>query len=207
MRRLILLASVLLGACSSNETQISRFHDDGRAKPVVAVAQLIDTTSIDMPWSLSEELTTSIVKKLSQTGAIFVKIKEDLAYSENPFGQDLSWVKREFPEEEFAVFLELVRHEAVPAVKGKPKTDVSHNLEMAVRARVIDLRGHEPRIVLQEMVKDAYFIPKTLIPTDYSRAVWGTDEFRKSPMGIAHAGLVQEISLRLSDYILLAKSR
>ena len=57
------------------------------------------------------------------------------------------------------------------------------------------------------MIKESYFIPKTLIPTDYNTAVWGTDEFRNSPMGIAHAQLAQEIAARVSDYILLAKSR
>jgi hypothetical protein len=78
---------------------------------------------------------------------------------------------------------------------------------MGIRLRVIDLRGNAPKVVLQEMIRDSYFVPKTLIPTDYSVEVWGTDNFRKSPMGIAHAQLVQEVATRITDYILLAKSR
>ena len=57
------------------------------------------------------------------------------------------------------------------------------------------------------MIRDSYFVPKTLIPTDYSVQSWGTEGFRKSPMGIAHAQLIQEIASRITDYILLAKSR
>jgi hypothetical protein len=211
MRYFSALTIVLFAAsCARNNDQMSRFHEDGRAKPVVAVASLIDTTSFDAPWSLSEEFTTSIVNQISQTGTIFVQAQEDCPFAENPFGNDLSWMKREFEEHEFVVFMEMVEHEAVPASKAKknlPPQEVSTNLNMAVRVRVVDLRGTQPKIVLQEMVRESYFVPKTLLPTDYSVVVWGTDEYRKSPMGIAHAQLMQEIVARITDYVLLAKSR
>ncbi|OGN65082.1 MAG: hypothetical protein A3E80_03715 [Chlamydiae bacterium RIFCSPHIGHO2_12_FULL_49_9] len=204
------MIGLFAASCARNNDQMSRFHEDGRAKPVVAVASLIDTTSFDAPWSLSEEFTTSIVGQISQTGTIFVQAQEDCPFTENPFGNDLSWMKREFQEHEFVVFMEMVEHEAVPASKAKrnlPPQEVSTNLNMAVRIRVVDLRGSEPKIVLQEMVRESYFVPKTLLPTDYSQVVWGTDEYRKSPMGIAHAQLMQEIVARITDYVLLAKSR
>jgi hypothetical protein len=211
MRHLSLCAIALLAAsCGHSPDFMTRFHEDGRAKPVLAIAPMIDTTSFDAPWSLSEEITSMVAQRVGQTGQIFVVPREDDAFAENPFGQDLSWIKREFHEQEFVVFLELVEHEAVPANKTKKNLsaqEVSTNLNMAVRLRAVDLRGSSPRIVLQEMVRDTYFIPKTLIPTDYTIAVWGTDEFRKSPMGIAHSQLAQEIASRISDYILLAKSR
>ncbi len=206
-----IVLGILAASCSRNSDEVSRYHEDGRAKPVVAVASMIDTTSFDASWSLSEELTSMIVDQVSSTGEIFVKSQDDFPFAENPFSSgDLSWMKREFQDKEFVVFLELVEHEAVPATKGKKNyspQEVSTNLNMAVRLRVIDLRQATPKIVLQEMVRDSYFIPKALLPTDYTTAVWGTDEYRKSPMGIAHTQLSQEIANRISDYILLAKSR
>ncbi|HSX26909.1 MAG TPA: CT253 family lipoprotein [Chlamydiales bacterium] len=205
------MLSVLAVSCNRSGDEVSRFHEDGRAKPAVAVASMIDTTSFDAPWSLSEELTTMISNQLSLGGLIYVQSQEELPFSENPFsGGDLSWMKREFQGKEFVIFLELVEHEAVPASKTKnivTPHEVSTNLNMAIRLRVVDLRNETPKIVLQEMIRDSYFIPKTLIPTDYSRVVWGTEDYRKSPMGIAHAQIVQEITTRISDYILLAKSR
>jgi hypothetical protein len=78
---------------------------------------------------------------------------------------------------------------------------------MAVKMRVVDLRGYKPKIVLQEMIRDTYYIPKNAIPVDYKICGWGTDDFIKSPMGLAHSQLVLEISSRISDYIQLAKSR
>lgn len=206
-----IVLGILAASCSRSSDEVSRYHEDGRAKPVVAVASMIDTTSFDASWSLSEELTSMIVDQVSSSGEIFVKSQDDFPFAENPFSSgDLSWMKREFQDKEFVVFLELVEHEAVPATKGKKihsPQEVSTNLNMSVRLRVIDLRQATPKIVLQEMVRDSYFIPKALLPTDYTTAVWGTDEYRKSPMGIAHLQLSQEIANRISDYILLAKSR
>ena len=206
-----LVFGLFAASCASRGLDLmTRYHEDGRSKPVAAIASMIDTSSFDIPWSLSEEFTAQIVQKVGQTGQIFVSAREDEVFAENPFGPDLGWVAREFPEQEFVVFLELVEHETAPASKIKkqlPPSDVSLNLNMAVRLRVIDVRGEQPKIVLQEIVRDSYFIPKTLLPTDYNTVVWGTNEFQKSPMGVAHEQIVQEISTRISDYILLAKSR
>jgi hypothetical protein len=205
-----MLGLIAASCCCRSNDEVSRYHEDGRAKPIVAVASLIDTTSFDANWSLSEEITSMIVDQISLGGEIFVQSQEDFPYSENPFGSgDLSWMKREFMDREFVVFLELVEHEFVPVAKGHKTVpqDSSNNLNMAVRLRVVDLRGASPKIVLQEMVKTSYFIPKTLLPTDYSATVWGSDDYQKSPMGVAHSQLVQEISNRINDYILLAKSR
>ncbi len=211
MRYLSAIAlTVLSVGCTRTSDFMTRYHEDGRAKPVAAIASMIDTTSFDAPWSLSEELTSMITSQIGQTGKIFVSSKEDDSFAENPFGQDLSWVKREFSDREFAVFLELVEHEIAPVSKAKKDfspQEISSNLNIAIRLRVIDVRGTTPKIVLQEMVRDSYFIPKTLIPVDYNTTVWGSPEFQKSPMGIAHAQIVREIVSRVSDYILLAKSR
>ncbi len=205
-----LMISLFAASCNRCCDDTTRFHDDGRAKPVVAITSMIDTTSFDAPWSLSEEFTSIIFNQIAAGGEIYVQSHEEFPPSENPFNADLSWMKKEFASQEFAVFLELVEHDTVPATKGKKNFnpyEVSTNLEMAVRIRVIDLRSSQPKIVLQEIVRDSYFIPKTILATDYSTAGWGTAEYRKTPMGIAHSQLAQEIANRISDYILLAKSR
>jgi hypothetical protein len=208
--RYIPLALLTLAAvsCSNDQStaQVSLFHEDGRAKPTVAVAAMLDTTSFDVSWSVSEELTDGISNQLARTGQIIVHNQEESPFTDNPFSADLSWMKREFQGHEFVAFLELVEHEFAP-VKTTADQEGSSNLNAAVRVRVVDLRGATPKIVLQEMVKNSYFVPKTLIPNDYSIETWGTDAYQKSPMGVAHAILVNEISSRISDYILLAKSR
>lgn len=215
MRRLYfipLLFSLAIAACSKTGSDLTRFHEDGRAKPVVAIASLIDTTSLDLPWSLSEELTSMIAEKVAKEGSIYVSVREDLSATDTPFGSDLSWVKREFPEDQFVVFLELVEHQSVSvAAQDRAKSaapfESAMNLKTAVKMRVVDLRSTTPKIVLQELIRDSYYVPKNIVPTDYRLACWGTSDFLKSPMGLAHTQLVREIALRISDYIQLAKSR
>src|SRR3990167_8662773 len=153
MRRYLpaLMLGLLATSCCGNKCneETSRFHEDGRAKPIVALTSMIDTTSFDAPWSVSEELTTMILSQVSQSGDIYVSSQEEFPYTENPFGADISWMKREFHSQEFIVFLELVEHEAVPVTKNRTSPqDSSTNLNMAVRIRVIDLRGPTPKIVL-----------------------------------------------------------
>ena len=191
---------------------MSLYHEDGRAKPAVAVASMIDTTSFDCAWSLSEEITSMVVDKIAHTGKIFVQSSVDSPFAENPFGNDLAWMKREFQNQEFVVFLELVEHNMTPVTRGKKSQpiysqEMASNLNSAVRVRVIDLRGHTPKIVLQEMIRDSYYIPKMIIPVNYNEIVWGSNEYQSTPMGIAHHQLIQEIVTRVSDYVLLAKSR
>lgn len=206
-----LLAGLLAAGCTckSCDDTATRYHDDGRSKPIAAIPVMIDTTSFDAPWSIAEEITTSVVQTISKSGSIYIQSQDDFAIAENPFGNDLSWVKREFENQEFAVFLELAEHELVPSTKSRKleQQETSNNLNMGVRIRVVDLRTSTPKIILQEMIRDSYYIPKSLFPTDYNETAWGTEEYAKSPMGIAHAQIAQEVAARISDYILLAKSR
>ena len=211
MRYLLILALAIFAmSCSQSNDHMTRYHENGMAKPVALLAPMIDTASFDAPWSISEELTSSIQAQLAAGKKLFVVSKEDELFIENPFGQDLTWIKRDFAKEEFAIFFELVEHEVSSITKLKkesPSPETSSNLNIAVRLRVIDNRGQVPKLVLQEIVRESYFIPKTLTPTDYNTVTWGTSEYAKSPMGIAHAQISKELATRVSDYILLAKSR
>ncbi len=207
---LVMIFSLCLSGCMQlSETSLSRYHEDGRVKPSIIVTQLLDTSSFDVPWSLSEELTSLVTNNLSQNRALYVAEKEEISPSENPFGNDLTWAAKELNPYEFAVFLELVDHSYRPVMKENTQSlrDASINLDMAVRVRVVDLRGGTSKIILQELVKESYYIPKTLQPVDYSLITWGTSEYQKSPLAIAHAELARILSERLNDYILLAKSR
>lgn len=211
MRKMMCLLLGLLAAGCGSRTglEMTRFHEDGRAKPIVLVPQVIDTSSFDASWSLSDELTTQLVDQLGSGGFIFVAKADDVAFTENPFSRDISWMKREFTNQEFVVFLELVEHEIVPADPSKKDLAPQENsylLNSSVRMRVVDLRT-TPKIVLQETVRNSHFIPQKLIPTNYGIVTWGTEEYQFSEMKIAHDELVAEISARVTDYILLAKSR
>lgn len=206
---LALTALALLAGCNrGSNDEMSRFHEDGRIKPSIAIASMLDTTSFDASWNLSDEITQGVMSRIASTGEVYVHSEQESPFTQNPFDNDLSWMKREFHSEEFVAFLELVEHEFAPVnTKGVSAHESSSNLNMSVRLRVIDLRSDSPKIVLQQMIRDSYFIPKTLIPSDYSIDVWGTEGYHRTPMGVAHSQLIGEIANRIADYIILAKSR
>jgi hypothetical protein len=218
---LFIILALTLSCCCNNDSKngCTRYYEDGRSKPVVFVPTVIDSTTYDIPWSLSEEFTSVIKQKLVKSGSLFVSSTDDqenhMSYNQNPFSSDLSWVKNSYPSYEFAVFLELVNHVNIPVTKSPEKKvmsaeklqSISTNLNMAMRIRIVDLRGNTPVIVLQELLTDSYYISKNHIDTDYSHISWGMDEYNTSPMGMAHNQLSKEISRRILDYILLAKSR
>ena len=61
-------------ACYNDSTThtVSRFYDDGRSRPVIAISSIIDSTSYNLPWSLSEELTQLVKNNLSTNKKIFI---------------------------------------------------------------------------------------------------------------------------------------
>lgn len=73
-----------------------------------------------------------------------------------------------------------------------------------MRVRVFDLRGKEPKIVLQELIHDSHFIPRQFTQANFYQVPWGHESFSISPIGLAHAEFTKEISSRLEDYILMA---
>ncbi|MFA6118873.1 MAG: CT253 family lipoprotein [Parachlamydiales bacterium] len=208
MRYLISAFFVLIACVScSNDTanqQVSRFYDDGRSRANVSVSSVMDSTSYDVPWSLSEEFTQLIKNNLASNKNFYLSSAEavdsSLTNSDNPFDININWMKDRFENSEFLVFLELIKHD-------EEKNDNATNLEMTMRIRVVDVRAKEPKIILQECIDDNYYIAKGAIKTDYQNTVWGTDEYVNSRMGMAHNQLANDVAKRISEYIALAKSR
>ena len=85
----VLSLAVLLGGCATSyqDNLITKFHDDGRAKPVAVLPAMIDTTSFDVPWSIAEELTSIIAESIGKSGRIFIQSQEDSSLSANPFAE------------------------------------------------------------------------------------------------------------------------
>jgi hypothetical protein len=210
---LYLFGILFLASCGNKNEEFTLFHEDGRAKPVVKIAPVIDATNYDISWSLSEEFTELIVNRIAQKGALYIP-KEKASHvhiSQNPFGNDLSWIKNHYKDTEFVVFTELLEHEDIISNKKldqniNPKKQ-SHDLNISIRVRVVDLRYKEPKIVLQEIIKDVFYISKNVLHSNYDIVVWGTEEYSTSQMGLAHFQITKRLVNQVNDYILLAKSR
>jgi hypothetical protein len=214
----LFLSVILLSGCQSkHNVQAMKYHDDGRAKPIVTIVPVLDSSSYEIPWSLSNELTTIIKDNLGKQGGIYIRNDQNthLSNENAPFNTNISWVKKSFKPSEFVVFLELMQHEDVPIstmVKDPSKISEAYqaavNLNMSMRIRIIDIRDDNPKIVLQEIIKDNYYLPNSIIErVNYNTTQWGSEEYKTSPMGIAHSQFSKHIIERINDYITLTKSR
>ena len=208
----ILLAFCAIGCNDKNKDETtSRYYEDGRAKPIVAIPPMMDSTSYDIPWSLSEEFTSLVHNRLARKGSMFLPSPEEmevnLSPSQNPFDANISWIKNTFKGNEFVVFLELIEHDNEQIGEPKKTGEAATNLNMAVRIRILDIRGEKPKIILQEKIVDSYYLSKNLFQEDYNRTVWGSADYNTTPLAMAHIQLAKEIIGRINDYITLAKSR
>jgi len=209
------LCIALFGCTKNANEQTSRFHDDGRAKPVVAVVPVFDRAQAKVSWSLSEEFTNQLRQRLFKKNRFYLSTSEEIdaatskLIDENPFSTDYGWMIKTFEGHEFVVFTELIEHD----IHAKPlknnfldKLTPSCELSMTMRIRIFDLRSPEPQIILQELIHQSHLIPK---PSDLMRENpdrWKKMTFNVSPMGLAHSQLSKEVSKRIEDYILLSQS-
>ncbi|MBS3904173.1 MAG: hypothetical protein KGZ39_02475 [Simkania sp.] len=208
------LALLTIGCHHSSSVHQARYYDDGRLKPAVALIPVINSADQECGWDLSNELTHSIVHRLALRDKLFLvdhgktaQVFHQLGHSHNPFGKDIDWVKQSCPEQDFAVFLELIEHAEVPirAYQEENPANCSAEFNISLRVRVIDLRTDVPKIVLQEIIHDHHHIPKQFTKYHFHQEPWGNDSFAISPIGLAHAQLVKETVSRVEEYILTAR--
>jgi hypothetical protein len=212
------LLALIAGGCVDNQNNSQAYHQSaGQHKPIVSVVPIIDNTNNDYPWNLSDELSSSIYYRLAQRDRVSInKVSQvraktkQIVDGQNPFGLDISWVKNVFHGDQFVVFLELVEHEEIPKQSRKRPTDpqnCSADLNMNMRIRVLDLRENEPKVILQEFVRDSHFIPRPFTQANFFQVAWGDECFNISPLGLAHANFTKEIASRIEDYILIASKQ
>lgn len=212
---LSLLALIAQG-CDDNGSSTTTFYHQPpmQIRPIVSIVPVIDNTKNNYVWDLSDELSSALYSRLFQQDKFFVvesaqvreKIKK-IKKEQNPFGTDFAWVKKTFQGDEFVVFLELVEHEEVVKQDRKRPSDPKDfpaDLNMSMRVRVFDIRGNEPKVILQELIHDSHFIPRQFTHLNFDQVAWGDESFAISPVGLAHAEFTKEIASRLEDYILTA---
>lgn len=231
MRNFILLGmlTAVFYSCTSNHSDKHsiRYHDDGRAKAVVTLTPVYDPQNIRLPWSLASDLSEIIEGKLSKRSNVFLatkinKVEDDTTLDgvaiSNPLPLDENKtlsihpenLKVKYPKSEFVVFLELAGHNIHPKQETDSildKLTPSYVLDMSMRVRIYDLRHENPILVLQELVQQSHMLPKQFAKLDYAGAVWGKKTYSISPMGFAHAQFAKDVSGRIEQYLILAKTK
>lgn len=207
-------------------TQSHKVHDDGRRKAVTCVTPIYDINNISLPWSLSDDLTTNLKNRLVKRGNVYLtnlSIEEidleDLNYEEvknvhleENLSLNLNYtsLKDKYPDSEFVVFMELIKHDVHPKLETKSffdKLTPSYVLDLALRLRIVDLRKNTPELILQEVIEQSHSMPKQFASLDTESPMWGKKTYSISPLGFAHSNFVKEISSRIESYLILAKTK
>lgn len=189
--------SLALSSCQ-DKTNHTTLIEKERTKPLVTLIPIVDKSGANLPWDLSEELTSSIQHKLLQKNKIslfeHIPTKQlQKKITRNLFSFDVQWCKSAFKEHEFVVFIQLIEH-----------SEKKNEVNICCQLRVIDVRGDTAKIILQEVIEESHAIPKQFAKSTLDPK---KQNFNISPLGLAHAQLTKQIAGRIEDYILLSKNR
>lgn len=211
---LALIAAGCHQSSDNNNDRPAALHQEARTRPRVAIVPVIDHSVNGCRWNLSDEFTSQICDELYQKDNMRIvnpnkskALLKTVKTEANPFTTQLDWVKKVFKDDEFVVFLELVEHQEVyrqDRKTSKSLQECSADLNMAMRIRVVDLRGEQPQVVLQELMHHTHFIPKQYTEKNYFHPSWNYDSFALSPTGLAHEQFVKDISSQINAYIVLS---
>lgn len=215
-RRAALFCSIflILGGCYKNgENSTALMEARASNRPIVSLVPLIDDSRHNLNWDVSRELSLVLREKLSQGNHLYMvgelqvdTLAQKALSTHDPFDVDISWVRKSFPQNEFVIFTELLKHQEVPLIPTQAQ-DSPAELTLEVRVVVVDVRDKTPKIVLQEMVEQSHHIPRQFTKAHSNQVPWGDDAFDVSPLGIAHDQLCKELATRIEDYILIAGAK
>ncbi len=209
----LLCLGFFLGGCRyEKESTALLIEKPVTTRPIVAIVPVIDNSRHELAWNVSQELTTSLRHRLAHHNRLYL-LSEDQVYAlsrkssnqnQDPFSAEISWVKKGFPDNEFVAFFDLIEHGELPlTLSDTPAEESPAELNISMRVRAFDLRGEEPKVVLEEVVEQSHHIPQQFTRNQFSQVPWGDEMFEISPLGLAHEKLCQEVASRLEDYILL----
>jgi hypothetical protein len=207
------IAAALVGCWGPYQDRCIYQRCGGR-KPIVAVLPVLTPNVYDeanlIGWDLSSELSQQIRSRFLQSPSIYLLDNigtNQLASQLNATDFEILCQKQIEKQgaAEFLVVTQLVKHTQEPCKKNAENEEISANLSIDLRVRVLDIRNQKPKVILQELVHHDHFISRAYLFCDYQKNRWGTEAFERTPLGMAHAHLAREVVARVENYIALAK--
>lgn len=216
---LCLLTVLLLFSGCKNEYQYGLQSDETVAhsailpRPIVTFMPIVSRAKHHLPWDIASSLTLSVHHALAKKDRLYLidqeraaKASKELQTNQDPFGDDISWVKKKFKTEEFVAFVELAEHQETPLnfQNDLPVSECPAELYMSARLKIFDLRGAAPKVILSETLSHSENIPKQFTRANLALPLLPDQEgFETTPQGIAHDLFAREIASRIEDYILM----
>lgn len=216
MKKYAIMGLLLLTGCR-NEYQFEQpfAQSSVMPKPILALLPVMDHAKHHLSWDVSKILTLGIHHSLAKEDRLYLidqermlKAVKELPENQNPFGENITWIKKKFREEEFVAFVELAEHLETPLnfQNELPNSECPAELFMSARIKVFDLREAAPKIILSETLTHSENIPKQFTQANLKEPLLPDQEgFEATPQGIAHDLFAKKIAARIEDYILLTQ--
>jgi hypothetical protein len=217
MGRLILLLGFVALTCMSCTYQrrdTTLYQSTGRQKAIAVVLPVIDSTGkSQLSWDLSQEFTEEIRKRIYESPKVYLlrdSGSKELAQQftvPHPTAIPVR-LTNQIGAAEFVIATELMSQTETPYGLANDYSDkypiygeTGSVLSVAMRVRVIDVRGETPQVVLQEILTHDQHVARPYMNPNYDKTPWGTEAFQYSAMGIVHHRLVNELVARVEGYI------
>src|SRR5262245_5312978 len=94
------ILALIASGCDNDHHSQGLIQSSLESKPSVAIVPVVDSTKNNYDWSLSDEFSSELYYRISQKNRIAIsdvyqvrKKVNHLGEKNNPFGEDISWVK------------------------------------------------------------------------------------------------------------------
>lgn len=162
-----LLLSLVAVGCGPRYVDYFPYNDDGTVKPAVALLPVIDSTGVNLPWSVSEALKGGIEYEIMNDGELYLLSREEIKDSLGKLTDYNFMIRNEalaeqFYNADFVVVPELMEYKLVPYEVGSSPGCLAapSTLMIRLRLRIVDVRRTRcPRVILQEMITRSYMLP------------------------------------------------
>lgn len=207
----LFISLIAVGCSGPRYVDYFPYHDDGTAKPRVALLPMIDGSNCQVPWNIADELTQGVKYRMMNNGDIYLLSDKEMGpdvHNLNEtelFSPDMSYAKK-ICNADFVVATELVEHKVLPYERGKTPSPYptqgfvcNYVLNMKVRIKVMDIRCERPSVILQEIFVSNHLVPKERDVADYNQDRWGTPGYSGTLYGRAHQLLTRDLAQRIED--------
>lgn len=212
----LFLMALTLAGCSESPRYVDYFpyHDDGIAKPRVAIIPMIDNSNKVFPCDASEQFTRGISYEMMDHAELYLTPQKDVQEKVARLGHFDFFIKDQalddlFCEEDFVIIMELIEHNRVSTAPGSPEhADCNKDIYgchdtvmMKIRVRILDVRRRSPSVVLQEVMNCSYIVPCQRQDRRACNPCVDTPNYRISPAGQAHQRMINKVVERLECVI------
>jgi hypothetical protein len=172
MKRLLLalILSMTVVSCGPRYVDYFPCHDDGTSKPAVAMLPIVDKTQPCISLSAGEVVSRVIHVEAMNRGELYFINQESMQAASigtvDFFSNNEEALAKSFEEADFIVVQELVSQEFTPYGHGTAPISCSiicypceTLLSLKMRIKVIDARPRCPKVVLQEIFHQGFYIP------------------------------------------------